>query len=98
MSQRDFAGEADEPGAFVGAGAGQPEVFIDDDDLFLGPAQLRGSIGQGVLPRGGFAVMLDLAWSGLANVNEGGAWVCEALILEESVIGLLLVLVAGCFD
>ena len=73
VSQGHFAGEASEAGALVGAGAGQPEIFIDDDHLLLGPAQLAGSIGQGVLAGGGFAIMLDLARRGLANVNVGGA-------------------------
>ncbi|MDQ2945138.1 MAG: hypothetical protein M3Y27_04220 [Acidobacteriota bacterium] len=41
--------------------------------LLLGPAQLTGPVGQGVLASGGFAVMLDLAWGGLANVDVGGA-------------------------
>ena len=73
VGQRHLAGQASEPGALVGAGAGEPEIFIDDDHLLLGPAQLAGSIGQGVLAGGGFAIMLDLARRGLANVNEGGA-------------------------
>ena len=73
VGQRNFAGEASEPGSLVGAGAGEPEIFIDDDDLLLWPAELTGSIGQGVLAGGGFAVMLDLARCGLANVNVGGA-------------------------
>jgi hypothetical protein len=73
MSQRHFAGEASEAGALVGTGAGQSKIFIDDDYLLLGPAQLTSSISQGVLAGGGFAVMLDLARRGLANVHEGGA-------------------------
>ena len=40
VGQRHFAGEASEAGALVGAGAGQPEIFIDDDHLLLGPTQL----------------------------------------------------------
>lgn len=32
--------------------------------LLFGPAQLAGSVGQGVLAGGGFAVMLDLPWRG----------------------------------
>src|ERR1035437_1806289 len=71
VSQGNFAGEASEPGTFVGTGSGEPEVFIDGDHLLLSPAQLTGLVSQGVLPGGGFAVMLDLAWRGLANVNIG---------------------------
>src|SRR5712691_1443346 len=73
VSQGDFAGEASEPGALVGGGTGQPQIFIDDDHLLFGPTQLSGPIGQGVLAGSRFAVMLDLARRGLANVNTGGA-------------------------
>jgi hypothetical protein len=38
VSQRDFASEASEPGAFVDAGAGQSQIFVDDGHLLLGPA------------------------------------------------------------
>jgi len=62
LGQRHSADEASEPRALVRTGAGQPEIFIDDDYLLLGPAQLTGPLGQGVLASGGFAVMLDLAW------------------------------------
>ena len=71
MSQRDFAGEASESGALVGGGAGKAQIFIDDDYLLFGPTQLSGPIGQGVLAGSRFAVMLDLARCGLANVNAG---------------------------
>jgi hypothetical protein len=73
VSQRHFAGQASEAGAFIGAGAGQAEIFIDDNHLLLGPAQLAGSVGQGILAGGGFAVMFDLTWRGLANVYDRGA-------------------------
>jgi hypothetical protein len=42
--------------------------------------------------------MLDLAWRGLANVDEGGALGGDGLILERSVIGLLLAGDSGRFD
>ena len=73
VRQSHLAGQAGEAGALVGAGAGQPEIFVDDDHLLFGPAQLAGSIGQGVLADSGFAVVLDLSRGGLANVDEGGA-------------------------
>ena len=73
VSKRDFAGEASEPGALVGGGTGQPQIFIDDDHLLFGPTELRGPIRQGVLAGGRFAVMLDLAGRGLADVNVGRA-------------------------
>jgi hypothetical protein len=73
VSQRHFAGEASKPGAFLGAGAGEPQIFVDDHDLLFGPSQLASSIGQGILTGGGLAIMLHLAGRGLANVNVGGA-------------------------
>ena len=51
----------------------KPQIFIDDDHLLFGPTELRGPIRQGVLAGGRFAVMLDLAGRGLANVNVGRA-------------------------
>src|ERR1019366_10739259 len=83
VSQSHFAGQASETGAFVGAGAGQTEIFIDDHHLLLGPAQRAGSVGQGILAGSGFAVMRDLAWRGLANVNAGGALDVRGLDLGE---------------
>jgi hypothetical protein len=73
VGQRHFAGQRSEAGALVGTGAGQPEVFIDDDHLLSGPTQLAGFVGQGVLASCGFPVMLHLGWRGLANVNESGS-------------------------
>src|ERR1700747_2966444 len=73
VSQGDLAGEASEPGALVGGGTGQPQVFVTDDHLLFGPTQLSGPIRQGVLAGGRFAVMLDLARRGLANVDAGNA-------------------------
>src|SRR5580765_6220483 len=73
VGQGDFAGEASEPGALVGGGTGQPQIFINDDHLLFGPTQLSSPIGQGVLASGRFPAMLDLARCGLANVNAGCA-------------------------
>ena len=72
MGQGDFAGQARKPGSVVGAGAGQAEIFIDNDHLLFGPAELTGFVGQRVLPGGGLAVVFDLAGCGLADVNIGG--------------------------
>ena len=38
-------------------------------DLFFGPAQAEGAIGQLVLAVGGLAVMLDLGGGGLPNID-----------------------------
>ena len=96
VSQRHFAGEASEPGAFVGAGAGEPEIFIDDDDLLFGPAELsrpdRPGRTGGRWIRG--YARPGRAWTGERKRRRRAAvWV--SLILEGSVIGLLLVLGCG---
>jgi hypothetical protein len=41
--------------------------------LLLWPAQLAGSLGQSILARCGFTVVLDLRRSGLTNIYAGGA-------------------------
>jgi hypothetical protein len=73
MGQGNFTGQARKPGSFVGAGAGQSEILIDNDYLLFGPAELTGLVGQRVLSGGGFAIVFDLAGCGLADVNIGGA-------------------------
>src|SRR5215475_938292 len=73
MSQCDFAGEASKSRTLVGSGAGQAQVFVNDDHLLFGPAQLASPIGEGVLAGSGFTVVLDLAWCGLPNVNVSGS-------------------------
>src|ERR1035437_5241200 len=40
VSQGNFAGQASEPGTFVGTGSGEPEVFIDGDHLLLSSAAI----------------------------------------------------------
>src|SRR5215470_3160830 len=66
VSQRHFTGETSKPRAFLGAGAGQPQILVDDHDLLLGPSELASPIGQGILAGGGLAIMLHLARRGLA--------------------------------
>ena len=73
MGQCDFAGETCKSRAPVHAGTGKSEIFIDDHNLLLGPTQLAGAIGQGVLAGGGLAIVLDLTGCGLANVHIGSA-------------------------
>ena len=71
MAQCNFAGHASESRSIVSAGAGEPEVFVDDDDLVPLPAELTGFLTQGVLSRGGFPVVFDLGQSRLANIDQG---------------------------
>ena len=73
LAEGHFAGHASKSGTLGGAAARQTEVFIDDDDLRVGPAQLTGSLGQGVLAGRGFSVVLHLRGRGLANIDEGGS-------------------------
>jgi hypothetical protein len=68
-----FAGQAGEAGTFLDAGTREAEIFIEDDDLLFGPAQLAGAIGERILAGGGFAILFHLRRCGLAKVNKGGA-------------------------
>src|SRR5258708_36535413 len=52
VSQGDFAGEASEPGALVGGGTGQPQIFANDDHLLFGPTQFSSPIDQSELAGG----------------------------------------------
>ena len=56
------------------AGAGQAQIFVDDDGLLFGPAELTGALSKSVLTGSGFAIIFDLGWRGLAQVNERGAF------------------------
>ena len=42
MGERDFGGQSGEPRSRDKAGAGQPEVLVDDDDAIGGPAEFTG--------------------------------------------------------
>ena len=42
VAESHFRGHAGESGALRRSGAGQAQVFINDDHLFLGPSQLAG--------------------------------------------------------
>src|SRR5436190_22923462 len=60
MSQRDFTCEASKSGALIGAGARQPQIFIDEDHILFGPDQLASPVGKGVLSGCSLAVILAL--------------------------------------
>src|SRR3974377_756556 len=69
MSERDFSREPREATAFDEAGAGQAEVFIDDNDLLRRPAERGGPADQGILELRRFAIVLDLRGGGLAKID-----------------------------
>src|SRR5580658_7656494 len=60
VTQRHFADHARETGALIRTGSGETEVVINNDDLILWPAELTGSVPQGVLARRRFAVVFHL--------------------------------------
>ena len=70
MGERDFGGEAGEARSRDKAGAGEPEVLIDDDDAIGGPAEFTGFAGKRVLSLGRLAIDLDLGGAGLAQVYD----------------------------
>src|ERR1700751_2042792 len=73
MTQSDFCGHACESGTLHRSRTGETQILVDDDDLFLGPAQGAGFLDQSVLASGGLAVVLDLRRTRLANINESRA-------------------------
>jgi|SRR6516164_1260560 len=85
MSKRDFRCEPREAAALDDAGAGKPEVFVDDDDLLRRPAERGRPGGQGILALCGLAIVLDLSRSGLSEIDIGsatqmrGAYLCEVI-------------------
>ena len=70
MGERDFGGEAGEARSRDKAGAGEPEVLIDDDDAIGGPAEFTGFAGKRILSIGQLAIVLDLGGAGLAQVDD----------------------------
>src|SRR5215472_6272779 len=58
-------------GAGRGSAARQAQVFINDDDPFGGPAELASLAGEGVLPLGRFAIVLDLRGARLTQIDDG---------------------------
>ncbi len=60
MGERDFGGETGEPLSRHRTGAGEPEIFVDDDDAVLWPAEITGLGGERILPLGRLAIVLDL--------------------------------------
>src|SRR6516165_11792097 len=73
MAEGHFCDHACEAGTLSESGAGHAQVFVDDDHLFFGPTQLAGFLDQSILASCGFAVVLDLRGTRLANVDESGA-------------------------
>src|ERR1700681_2819758 len=73
MAEGNFRGQACEAGTLGESGAGHTQVFVDDDHLFFGPTQLAGFLEQSILASCGFAVVLDLRRTRLANVDESCA-------------------------
>src|SRR5215471_402562 len=73
MAESHFCGHACEAGTLGESGAGHPQVFVDDDHLLFGPTQLAGFLDQSILASRGFAVVLDLRRTRLANVDQSRA-------------------------
>lgn len=70
VGERDFGGQPGEPRSRDKAGAGEPEVLIDDDDAIGGPAEFTGFGGKRILSIGRLAIVLDLGGAGLAQVDD----------------------------
>ncbi len=72
-AESNFGGQACEAGALGHTGAGKTEVLINEDHLLVGPTELPCPLGQRVLPRGRFPVLLHLGGGGLAYINDGSS-------------------------
>jgi hypothetical protein len=87
MTQSDFCGHACESGTLHRSRTGETQISVDDDHLFLGPAQRPGFLDQSLLASGGLAVVLDLRRTRLANINEsrtlGMTWFYFAEIIHD---------------
>ena len=70
VGERDFGGQPGEPRSRDKAGAGEPEILIDDDDAIGGPAELPGLGRERILSIGRLAIVLDLCGGGLAQVDD----------------------------
>ena len=68
-----FRGQVCEAGALDPSRTRPAQIFIDDDHLLFGPAQLADFFHQIILARGGLAVVFDLRGAGLTDVDIGGA-------------------------
>src|SRR5215471_16845454 len=69
----NFGGQVREAGALDPSRTRPAQIFIDDDHLFSGPAQLADFFHQIILASGGLAVVFDLCGAGLTDVDIGGA-------------------------
>ena len=62
--------QALEARALVGGGSGPAEIFVDDVDGIINPAQMQCALAKRVLPVGGFAVLPHLPESRLAKIDN----------------------------
>src|SRR5215472_10489636 len=72
-AQGNFGRHARESRTLGPSRTGETQIFINDDYLVFGPTQLIRFVDQRILASGGLPVVLDLRWSGLANIDNGSA-------------------------
>ena len=73
VAESHFGCHARESRTLGPTGTGQTKIFINDDYLVFGPAQLTGFVEQRILARGRLPVVLDLRGRGLADIDDGSA-------------------------
>ena len=70
LAEADFGDQPLKAQASLDAGAGAPEIVVDDDDLLPQPAVLRRPIRERVLQPGRLLMALNLLNRGLADVDD----------------------------
>ena len=85
--ERELGQESLESRASLGRLAALAEIVVDDDHLIARPSQLDGTVGEGVLPRGGFAMVEDLLGRGLPDVDDRDSCQVPVLKLGRAVLG-----------
>src|SRR5215831_6161829 len=68
--ERHFGGEVGKARSRHRARTGEAEIFVNDNDPILRPAELTGLARERILPFGRFAIVLDLSGAGLTQIDD----------------------------
>jgi len=71
LLQGDLGHQGIEALSVLGTGCGEAQILVNDLDSLIGPAQLAGTITQGVLQAEAFWIVSYLMRRRLSEVNDG---------------------------